>query len=267
MSLSSLPHTIWHLYVDNLVNYKADSWVHSIAYTCRLLAFALIVPFILLTLLDVASYLIARTLGVIDETKASTSGENDHHVHADTAPGTLNLAHQPRIVIQEDVDTARAAATPLPEGDDDTLNLKLSGVDTFSPAPSQPGSPTLQRREFMQHQYAHYGSGTSLYDRGGLAGLPHPSFASHDARGGRPEKPRADGARDGDRNTRAGDGTTSPRGPSGHSPASSNGSSGEESYAILDRDAGSGTEDAGTVVLRRRTRQTGTAPGAGDGAE
>ena len=51
MSLSSIPHTLWLLYVDNLVNYKADSWVYSIASTCRLLAFAIIIPFILLTLL------------------------------------------------------------------------------------------------------------------------------------------------------------------------------------------------------------------------
>ena len=51
MSLSSIPHTLWLLYVDNLVNYKADSWVYSVASTCRLLAFAIIIPFILLTLL------------------------------------------------------------------------------------------------------------------------------------------------------------------------------------------------------------------------
>ncbi|KAI1794088.1 hypothetical protein LXA43DRAFT_997606 [Ganoderma leucocontextum] len=51
MTLVSLPHTFWHLYVDNLVKYKAGSWVHSIASTCRFLAFAMILPFVLLTLL------------------------------------------------------------------------------------------------------------------------------------------------------------------------------------------------------------------------
>ena len=48
---ASTPAYLWHLYVDNLVNYKADSWVYSIASTCRLLAFVIIIPFILLTLL------------------------------------------------------------------------------------------------------------------------------------------------------------------------------------------------------------------------
>ena len=51
MSLASLPHTLWHLYVDNLVHYQKGSWVDSIASTCRVLAFATIIPFILLTLL------------------------------------------------------------------------------------------------------------------------------------------------------------------------------------------------------------------------
>ena len=223
--------------------------------------------------------MIARTLGVIDETKASTSSELEHaELHK----------NQPTIVV-DDPDVSLAAATPLPaepSAEDVDGNLKLSGVDTFSPAPSQPGSPTMQRREFMQHQYAHYGSDTSMYDRGGRDGLPganpnpnpnvntsaSSSPPSNDARGGRPGKPRAGGDRDGDRNARAVDGTASPRGPSGHRAAgshshSNSGSSGEESYAIVDRDAGSGTEDAGTVMLRRRTRQTGTGSGAGDGAE
>ena len=45
-------------------------------------------------------------------------------MHADTTPGTLNLAGQPTIVVQGDDDTARAAATPLPEGDDDKWELE-----------------------------------------------------------------------------------------------------------------------------------------------
>ena len=51
MSLSSLPHTLWHLYLDHLVFYKPGSWVDKIASTCRVLAFATIVPFVILTLL------------------------------------------------------------------------------------------------------------------------------------------------------------------------------------------------------------------------
>ena len=51
MNIASVPHTLWHLYLDNLVYYKPGSWVDSAASTCRVLAFMTILPFILLTLL------------------------------------------------------------------------------------------------------------------------------------------------------------------------------------------------------------------------
>ncbi|KAH9892535.1 hypothetical protein C8Q73DRAFT_698458 [Cubamyces lactineus] len=251
MNIASVPHTLWHLYLDHLVYYKSGSWVDSVASTCRVLAFMTILPFILLTLLDVASYVIARTLGVIDETKASTSGEleTSEHLHA----------NKPAIVINSD--DSSPSSTPgdagagfeKREGDgqaslhmtppssyfrnptEEEGNLQLSGVGTFSPAPSQPGSPTLQRREFMQH--AHYG---------------YETHAEEDAGSGE----EGDGEGLG-----LGSGAATPRDTSGHGSAGS--SSGESSFAMLDRDSGS--EDAG-VLLRRRTRRPGTAtgPGAGD---
>ena len=49
--MASLPHAIWHLYLDTLVHYGPGSWVAQTASTCRVLAFAIIVPFVLLTLL------------------------------------------------------------------------------------------------------------------------------------------------------------------------------------------------------------------------
>ncbi|KAI0703359.1 hypothetical protein C8T65DRAFT_526526, partial [Cerioporus squamosus] len=160
-SLSSLPQTLWQLYLNHLVYYKQGSWVDKVASTCRVLAFATIVPFVILTLLDVASYVIARTLGVIDETKASTSGGPE-------TTGLHKTPNQPTIVVHKSSDSSDnvslAASTPLPPEpaeEDVDGNFKLSGVGTFSPAPSQPGSPTLQRREFMQHSYAHYGSHSS----------------------------------------------------------------------------------------------------------
>ncbi|KAJ8469446.1 hypothetical protein ONZ51_g8991 [Trametes cubensis] len=248
MNIASVPHTLWHLYLDNLVYYKPGSWVDSVASTCRVLAFMTILPFILLTLLDVASYVIARTLGVIDETKASTSGEleTSEHLHA----------NKPAIVIHDDDSSASSppddtrAAYEKREGDGHALhmtppssyfrnpteeegNLQLSGVGTFSPAPSQPGSPTLQRREIMQH--AHYDSETHAEEYAGSG-----------------EEGEGEGL---------GSGAATPRDTSGHGSAGS--SSGESSFAMLDRDSGS--EDAG-VLLRRRTRRPGTAtgPGAGD---
>ncbi|KAI0328636.1 hypothetical protein GY45DRAFT_1210056, partial [Cubamyces sp. BRFM 1775] len=237
----SVPHTLWHLYLDHLVYYKPGSWVDSVASTCRVLAFMTLLPFILLTLLDVASYVIARTLGVIDETKASTSGEleTSEHLHA----------NKPAIVIHSDSTSPSGDAgidREKREGDGQALhmtppssyfrnpteeegNLQLSGVGTFSPAPSQPGSPTLQRREFMQH--AHY---------------DYETHAEEDA--GSEEEGAGAGEGLG-----LGSGAATPRDMSGHGSAGS--SSGESSFAMLDRDSGS--EDAG-VLLRRRTRRPGT---------
>lgn len=320
MDLISIPHSLWHLYNDYLVYYQKGSWVQSIASTCRVLAFVLIIPFLLLMLLvrtprsscanayitdgprvrirapalvsrvrtfcwheqDVASYVIARTLGVIDETKASTSGELEH-----PRAGQLHQ-NQPTIVV-DDSDVSLAAATPLPpehehEHEDVHGNLKLSGVDTFSPAPSQPGSPTLQRREFMQHQYAHYGfdsmgraPDTDLSSSGSLslslsasAGSSSSSSVEladghmdmHGGRADREARLRNSGESDGDdANVIDGEGkgdgssgATTPRDPSGHGSAGSSSGESTSSYAILDRDSGS--EDAGVVLRRRATRQS-----------
>ena len=179
--------------------------------------------------------------------------------------------------------TALAAATPLPD-DGEHGNLKLSGVDTFSPAPSQPGSPTLQRHELGQLQHAQWEVTSSA---NASANLSMSSLYGRDDRsrgargGGRDEEEeghfdseklrRAGGDGDGDGRDGTGEGgfvsgpgehehEHSARGRSGRASAGS--SSGDESYAILDRDSGSGTEDAG-LVLRRRTRQGAT----GDDAE
>lgn len=116
--------------------------------------------------------MIARTLGVIDDVKASTSDKSTVH----------SGMHTPSIMIQ-DTSTSNFDTTPADSdqgtpsncnGNDgnavkrskmagvslDSLNvsepsafyagedahLKLSGVGVFSPATSQPPSPTLSRR-------------------------------------------------------------------------------------------------------------------------
>ncbi|RDX55057.1 hypothetical protein OH76DRAFT_1397401 [Lentinus brumalis] len=252
MSLSSLPHTLWHAYLDHLVFYEQGSWVDKIASTCRVLAFATIIPFAILTLLDVASYVIARTLGVIDETKASTSG------------GPESTGNPPTIVVHPDsgdTNLSLAASTPLPREpseEDVDGNFKLSGVDTFSPAPSQPGSPTLQRREFLQHSYAHYGSHNRHSNSNNSNNSNSDSASSLLSFSLAGNGPCADAEeKDGDGDASPGSsGTTTPRDPGS--------SSGESSYAMVDRDSGS--EDAG-VMLRRRTRPPGTGARTGPDAE
>ncbi|OJT15769.1 hypothetical protein TRAPUB_4317 [Trametes pubescens] len=258
----SVPQTLWHFYLDNLVFYKSGSWVDSAASTFRVLAFTTILPFILLTLFDVASYVIARTLGVIDATKASTSGELDNadHLHA----------NRPAIVVHDDstptpstdAEGSEHAKSPLPHTTppasyfrnptEEEGNLQLAGVGTFSPAPSQPGSPTLQRREFLQH--SHYYDGAPLRPASASASTSADSGEDEDA---------GEGEGEGAGHAKAGSGAATPRDVSGLGLSSAGSSSGDSSFAMLDRDSGS--EDAG-VVLRRRSRRPGTGPEAeGDG--
>ncbi|KAI0958581.1 hypothetical protein AcV7_004368 [Taiwanofungus camphoratus] len=211
MSILSAPGALWHLYVEHLWYYSPHSWVASVASTCRVLAFVVIAPFVLLTLLDATSYVIARTLGVVDDTKASTSETEPGDtpaivVHADTeAPPEPGA---------EGVPLTTPPATYFRNPMEEEGNLRLSGVGMFSPAPSQPPSPTLSRRELSQHMH---------------------------------NPPREQQAID-----EGGDDTFA----AAHRDASTDSSSGESSYAILDQESGS--EDA-QLTLRRRTR-----PGADD---
>ncbi|THH20915.1 hypothetical protein EUX98_g8497 [Antrodiella citrinella] len=113
---------------------------------------------------DVISYVIARTLGVIDDTKASTSEiQNDNHVASSTTSTTSaapfsdsNSESIPPIRVQGENDDEDAAMSSPPSTYfhstmESAGNLKLSGVDMFSPAPSQPPSPTLSRRDLAVH--------------------------------------------------------------------------------------------------------------------
>ncbi|KAH9949604.1 hypothetical protein B0H21DRAFT_102710 [Amylocystis lapponica] len=149
MSILSAPGTLWHLYVEYLWNYQPRSWVSSTASTFRVLAFVVIIPCVLLLLLDVVSYVIARTLGVIEDTKASTS----ETLVAPSTPSTPSIAIHDASA--PDPDTL-PLTTPPPiyfrNPTEEEGNLRLSGVGTFSPAPSQPPSPTLSRRELSQHR-------------------------------------------------------------------------------------------------------------------
>ncbi|KII92820.1 hypothetical protein PLICRDRAFT_103296 [Plicaturopsis crispa FD-325 SS-3] len=184
VSPSEIPRRIWSLYVDYLWNYTADSWVAHIAYTVRVFAFLLILPLVILTLLDTTSYVIARTLGVVDAVKASTSDKptppTDSATEAVTTPSILiSAASAPSIADEygneshfpvasdstfsmssagdsnyslSTLNSSNTFPLPAPDTPHSELgaypghNLKLSGVDVFSPATSQPPSPTMSRR-------------------------------------------------------------------------------------------------------------------------
>ena len=117
------------------------------------------------------SYIIARTLGVIDDTKASTSDRQSLHTvpvaeGTDTEPpsiivqsasvtGTMPTSpsipadiSQPLEDLQLAINTShisqhQSSSSSLYEG-----NPALAGVGVFSPAASTPSSPTIGRKRF-----------------------------------------------------------------------------------------------------------------------
>ena len=118
---------------------------------------------------DISSYILARTLGVVDDVKASTSDKET--AHEAKVPPMIRVQD-----FDEDVSFGELAQTFAdPEcslgctadnrssdkllatsqttqptifyaGGDDHSNLKLSGIEVFSPAGSQSPSPTISRQ-------------------------------------------------------------------------------------------------------------------------
>ncbi|KIJ19169.1 hypothetical protein PAXINDRAFT_97195 [Paxillus involutus ATCC 200175] len=196
-SFASTPRLLWDAYVDYLWNYQPGSWVGRTASSFRILAVILVLPIVFLTLLvctfvsapplylhlacqfagdpDVTSYVIARTLGIVDVVKASTSDNVNETTQLISQPVPSTLTQGTSLArSSEDLDLAPSehqqtqtqsaachkghdAAAHLEEspvsgdsirpqaffvGDED---LQLSGVGVFSPAASSPPSPILPR--------------------------------------------------------------------------------------------------------------------------
>ncbi|KAK7472726.1 hypothetical protein VKT23_000836 [Stygiomarasmius scandens] len=168
---SAFPRIIWTYYVDYLVNYQPNSLVAKIAYSFRIFAILLIMPITILALLDISSYVIARTLGVVDDVRASTSDRQTVHTTTDSTP--IIRIQEPSIHIESISSESSSPASesrsnpklfmfdssqsslnvttpdgssPLEYFTSEENNLKLSGVGVFSPASSQPPSPTISRR-------------------------------------------------------------------------------------------------------------------------
>ncbi|KAL1726803.1 hypothetical protein EV714DRAFT_276245 [Schizophyllum commune] len=148
-TLAALPGTLWRLYVDYLWNYDANSWVAHAAYSMRVMAVLLMLPITVLTMLDIASYVIARTLGVIDDTRASTSDKLPPptiRVHAASRRNTLD----PSSESTADSPYASTSASSSPAHDDagfpsssadpDSSNSGLPGSSSDSSNPFNPSS-------------------------------------------------------------------------------------------------------------------------------
>lgn len=110
-SWSDVPRLIWNAYVKYLWNYQPESWVGRTASTFRFLAVAVILPVIILTLLDVTSYIIARTLGILDDVKASTGDTVKDVTMSLSAPTTLVRSSFLADEVQEPIDPRPRAAS------------------------------------------------------------------------------------------------------------------------------------------------------------
>jgi len=166
---SSLPLVLWNYYLQYLWYYDSSSWVAKISSTLRVLAFLFVLPAITLGMLDISSYIIARTLGVVDVAKASTT---DKPVITRLTIPSIHIEDTSSSSPDPDsiTSTADASNTTTPPDPSDTIahdesngfaellglddsmfsNEKLSGVGVFSPATSRPPSPTLSRRKLIR---------------------------------------------------------------------------------------------------------------------
>ncbi|KZV74447.1 hypothetical protein PENSPDRAFT_682036 [Peniophora sp. CONT] len=209
---------LWQWYAQYLVFYSEDGWVASTARTFRVLAILCIVPGIFLTILDMTTYVIARTLG---DPTASTSAR---HIPLPPSPPPEKLDE---LVSGPMSPPPTIAITPAPSrsgagadsGDEDPAS-RLAGVGVFSAPGSAPGSPVVQRKSLIN---------AAELERT-LSGVKEAHEHDNEVIGGwKGENAKEEAGRDGD-----GDGDVF----------------GGESYALLDRDES--WEDAGLQIRRRR---------------
>ena len=221
-----------------------------------------------MTLQDVTSYVIARTLGdtsayTSDKTPAPASASATAPIPATPAtpaapPATPHPAHAPTaaeaesppaiVVVQPG--SPHAARFPAFAGAEE----RLAGVGVFSPAASQPGSPVLGRRQLVRGDELAARIGEESRERaedgdGNTSGDANENGDGYGDGDG-------DGAADGAESALRREGAGSESWQNMWGEASTNGStSGSESFAILERDES--FEDAGAVQMRRRVPRGG----------
>jgi len=186
--MSSILSFLWNSYLDYLWNYDSNSWVAAIAYAFRIWAILAILPTLVLALLDVTSYVIARTLG---DPTASTSHKSSFATQLPPNPNSKIInARRPTTVLADPgpdpADPVAVAALPPgdespskptavstaasvtgaffvtgEEGSEDDGAARLAGVGVFSPVASMPGSPTVSRRNLFEKEGEEDGGGRS----------------------------------------------------------------------------------------------------------
>jgi len=279
MSISSIfaaPSYLWNSYLHYLWNYDSNSWVANIAYAFRIWAIFTILPTLVLGLLDVTSYIIARTLG---DPTASTShkssfatqphANSEHQIpntNADTSqtiptvPVPIPIAVFPPNDRTPPSGASTKPSTPARGGGLSTPSLptffvdgecseddgaaRLAGVGVFSPVASMPGSPVASRRNFLEREAEEEEVGSGSEESGSSAargvqlrgGLGRKRDEAEEQERGGHEK---DGGSGHERSASDGTGWTNGGGST----------SGESSFAMLDREES--FEDAGAHIRRR----------------
>ncbi|KAL5507421.1 hypothetical protein ACEPAH_6877 [Sanghuangporus vaninii] len=165
--LLALPAWIWRLYVEYLWNWDMHPWIKNAAATFRLMAILVVAPFVLLTLLDVGAYVIARTLGVVETTKASTYDSKDPRgICSDADPAETDMALSGSSAVRVDAVDATGAHDARPN-----VATISPGADMSSPSSSSSSSsgstnsttPNLRQRFDTEKltipiPHAHYAS-------------------------------------------------------------------------------------------------------------
>lgn len=203
------------------------------------------------------SYIIARTLGVIDDTKASTSDRQSLHpvavvegneakppaiiVQSASVAGSMSTSSsiktdigQPLDGIGEKLRLELDGSHPRPQSSSSSSlyegNPALAGVGVFSPAASTPSSPTIEKKRF------------GSFSKGSNGITP---LSSLDGGNGSSERMTTDG--EGEEEI-----IKSRVGRKGSWGSMSAGL--DSSYALIDRDSGS--EDSGVLLRRRQNAPT-----------
>ncbi|KAF8514219.1 hypothetical protein BU17DRAFT_94707 [Hysterangium stoloniferum] len=127
------------------------SWVTTVATTFRVLALVLVIPCVLLTALDIASYLIVRTLGADSAHQADSATPAPHYGGPDGLASSLNISFDSQSRKAQNMKDLHSEMIAEGAESDSYFSTSsdgssaLSGEGLFSPPISRSSSPPISR--------------------------------------------------------------------------------------------------------------------------
>lgn len=158
----NIVHTVWRWYATTLLDPPPASWVARVASTFYVLAILIFIPMAFITGLDIASWLIMRTMGTISadlppetvvRNVAADAHDKDQAVHAPVAKRRqsgalgLQLSITPADGQPEVHESVYGSGGTSPLSEHLHSNSALAGDGIFSPIVSRAASPELVRRK------------------------------------------------------------------------------------------------------------------------